>query len=116
MTCLWLLVIITCVAVSSFAQSDKRLGFHATGFSLTSLSPKGRAAYQKLLIAERFTVGGVGWGATISQTEFALHDLLNEKDPIAALKSLVTEASYAGGLYGLLGLKIANPGGVQSRG
>jgi len=77
-------------------------------FDDTRLSPKGRAAYQKLLFAEVFSVGGVGYGGATSKEENALHDLLNEEYSIEALKSLVRDASFEGGLYGLLGLGVTN--------
>jgi hypothetical protein len=74
------------------------------------LSLKGRAAYQKLFAADIFRVGGVGVGGTTSEEELALYDLLEEKESVEALKSLVSGGSYEGGLYGLLGLSITNVG------
>ena len=78
------------------------------GFDVTRLSPKGRVAYSKLLSEGVFSVGGVGYGGTTSEGELALHDLLEEKDSVESLKSLVRDASFEGGLYGLLGLSITN--------
>lgn len=79
-------------------------------FNVDQLSPKGRAAYQKLFSADIFRVGGVGYSGETSKEELALYDLLAEKDAIEALKSLVSDGSYEGGLYGLLGLSITNVG------
>jgi hypothetical protein len=79
-------------------------------FEVERLSPKGRSAYQKLFSAEIFRVGGVGYSGETSEEELALYDLLDESDAVEALKSLVSNASYEGGLYGLLGLSITNVG------
>ena len=79
-----------------------------SSFDVTHLSPKGRAAYQKLFSAGVFSVGGVGYAGTTSEEELALYDLLEEKDAVDPLKSLVRDASFEGGLYGLLGLSITN--------
>lgn len=73
-------------------------------FTRERLSPKGRAAYQKLFSACIFRVGGVGYAGDTSQEELALYDLLEESESVDALKSLVSDGSYEGGLYGLLGL------------
>jgi hypothetical protein len=72
------------------------------------LSQKGRAAYQKLFSADIFRVGGVGYSGETSEEELALYDLLAEDAAIEALKSLVSDGSYEGGLYGLLGLSVTN--------
>jgi len=77
-------------------------------FRREMLSPKGRVAYNKLLSACIFRVGGVGFSGEISKEELALYDLLDDGQAINALKSLVTTGSYEGGLYGLLGLSIRN--------
>ena len=81
-----------------------------SNFDVDSLSPEGRAAYQKLLSAETFRVGGVGDAGETSGEELALYDLLDERDAAAALRRLVSDGSYEGGLYGLLGLSITNVG------
>jgi hypothetical protein len=79
-------------------------------FDVERLSPRGRAAYQKLVSADIFRVGGVGYSGETSEQELALYDLLDERDSCEALKSLVGGGSYEGGLYGLLGLSITNVG------
>lgn len=79
-------------------------------FNVEHLSPKGRAAYQKLLSADIFRIGGVGYSGETSEEELALYDVLDERDTIEALKSLVSDGSYEGALYGLLGLSITNVG------
>ena len=79
-----------------------------SGFEFEPLSMKGRAAYKKLLSARIFRVGGVGFAGVTSEEELALYDLLREKKAVESLRSLVREATYEGGLYGLLGLSITN--------
>jgi hypothetical protein len=79
-------------------------------FSVERLSARGRDAYQKLFAADIFRVGGVGYSGETSEEELALYDLLEGREAVEALKSLVSEGSYEGGLYGLLGLSITNVG------
>ena len=79
-------------------------------FDVERLSLKGRAAYQKLFTADIFRVGGVGYSGETSGEELALYDLLDESEAAEALRSLVSDGSYEGGLYGLLGLSITNVG------
>lgn len=76
--------------------------------NIEHLSVKGRAAYHKLFSAGIFRVGGVGYSGETSAEELALYDLLAENEAVEALKSLVSDATYEGGLYGLLGLSIKN--------
>ena len=75
-------------------------------FKRVQLSPRGRIAYERLRSACIFSIGRVGYGGEISQEEFALYQLLEEREAVEALKSLVTAGSYEGGLYGLLGLRL----------
>jgi len=79
-------------------------------FDVQRFSAKGREAYQKLLSADIFRVGAVGYAGQTSVEELALYDLLEEKGAVEALKGLVRGGSYEGGLYGLLGLSITNVG------
>jgi hypothetical protein len=78
------------------------------GFDFQGLSAKGREAYQRLLTAGLFAVGGVGYAGQISENERALYDLMGEKEAVGALKSLVNDGSIEGGLYGLLGLSVTD--------
>ena len=75
-------------------------------FKQEQLSARGRIAYRKLATACVFSVGGVGYSGSTSKEELALYDLLDEAHALAALKSLVTNSSYEGGLYALVGLSI----------
>ena len=77
-------------------------------FKSEQLSPKGRAAFNKLFSACVFRIGGVGYSGATSKEELALYDLLEEEQAVQALRSLVSSGSYEGGLYGLLGLSIKN--------
>jgi len=96
-----LLIIVTLLSVVSAAAQSAEL-------RPEPLSPKGRVAFNKLFSACVFRIGGVGYAAQTSKEELALYDLLEEREAIGALKSLVATASYEGGLYGLLGLSIRN--------
>ena len=79
-------------------------------FDSEHLTPNGRVAYRELVSAEIFRVGGVGYSGETSEAELALYDLLEEQDAVEALKGLVSDGSYEGGLYGLLGLSVTNVG------
>jgi hypothetical protein len=94
------------VAIAVYAPVIQ--GSQNPSFNVDALTPKGREAYQKLMTAKVFRVGGVGIGGETSEEELALYDLLADKQAIAALRSLVVDGSYEGGLYGLLGLSISN--------
>jgi hypothetical protein len=93
-----LLIVVLLSVVAAAAQSAE--------FKPEQLSPKGRVAFTKLLSACVFRIGSVGYSGATSKEELALYDLLEEREAIGALKSLVATASYEGGLYGLLGLSI----------
>ncbi|MFD0892746.1 hypothetical protein KBB96_15090 [Luteolibacter ambystomatis] len=56
--------------------------------------------------AQQFAIGGVGIAGTTSPAESALRALLNRPDAVAECKKLVSDATPAGKLYGLLGLKL----------
>ncbi len=70
------------------------------------MSETGRKAYEKLLNADIFRIGGVGEGGNTSEEELALHRLLREKQAIGALLSLFDQATPEGVLYALLGLRL----------
>jgi hypothetical protein len=63
-------------------------------------------ALQKLLTAKEFSVGGVGESGARSSTELSFRALLKRTDALAQCQKLLADASPAGKLYGLLGLKI----------
>lgn len=65
------------------------------------------AAYNKLRSAPRFAAGGVGFAGKTSDEEAALHDLLSQPSASADLHRLLSEATLAGQLYALWGLKVA---------
>ena len=97
-----LIIVVLLSVVPGAAQS--------TEFRPENLSPKSRAAFNKLFSACVFRIGGVGYSGSTSKEELALYDLLDDAQAISALKSLVATGSYEGGLYGLLGLSIGNHG------
>jgi hypothetical protein len=52
-----------------------------------------------------FAMGGVGVTGTMSPGERALRDVLKKSDAVARLESMLPQASPAGQLYALLGLR-----------
>ena len=98
-----LLVIVALLSVATGAAQSAE-------FNRVELSPKGRAAFNKLFSACIFRIGGVGYAGETSKEELALYDLLDEEQAIPALKSLASSGTYEGGLYGLLGLSIKDHG------
>jgi len=53
-----------------------------------------------------FALGGIGVAGTMSEGERALRDVLKESDGPARLEKLLADASPAGQLYALLGLRL----------
>lgn len=96
------LIIMISAAIVTVAPSQE------VRFKREQLSQKGQLAYDRLFSACVFSIGGVGYAAVTSQEELALYDLLEEPHAVEALKSLVSEASYEGGLFGLVGLSLKN--------
>jgi hypothetical protein len=52
-----------------------------------------------------FALGGVGVAGTMSEGERALREVLKQSDAVARLESMLPQASAAGQLYALLGLR-----------
>lgn len=52
-----------------------------------------------------FAMGGVGVAGTMSEGERTLREVLKHSDAVARLKSMLPQASAAGQLYALLGLR-----------
>lgn len=55
--------------------------------------------------AGSFAMGGVGYAGTMSAGEYALRQVLQEPDAISRLERMIPNATPAGKLYGLLGLR-----------
>ena len=55
---------------------------------------------------ELFALGGIGVAGTMSEGERALREVLKESDVAARLEKLLSDASPAGQLYALLGLRL----------
>jgi hypothetical protein len=55
---------------------------------------------------ELFALGGIGVAGTMSEGERALREVLNESGVTARLEKLLSDASPAGQLYALLGLRV----------
>ena len=56
--------------------------------------------------AGSFALGGVGAAGTMSAGERALREILSRPDAVAQLEALLPNASPAGKLYALLGLRV----------
>ena len=56
--------------------------------------------------AGSFALGGVGVAGTMSAGERALRDVLREPDAVRRLEALIPNATPAGKLYALLGLRL----------
>jgi hypothetical protein len=95
----WLILVIIIFSLQVNAQEKT--------FDESVLSEKGKKAYQTLLKVEFFEQGGMGYSGESSDGTKAFRVLLAEGNTIAivAFKQLTKNASIAGGLYGLLGLK-----------
>ena len=79
--------------------------FLLAGLALITV-PLARAESDGLQSAGSFALGGVGVAGTMSASERALREVLKRQDAVARLEALVPNASPAGKLYALLGLKI----------
>ena len=55
--------------------------------------------------ASSFAIGGVGVAGTMSAGEQALRDILKQADAVRRLETILPQASPAGQLYALLGLR-----------
>ena len=66
-------------------------------------------AYQKLLHATVFNLGGWGWGPKITREEQAFKTLLEAEDSTRLFQRLINEANAEGQLYALLGLHLQAP-------
>ena len=53
-----------------------------------------------------FALGGVGVAGSMSEGERALREVLKERDAVTRLESVLRDASPAGQLYALLGLRL----------
>ncbi|HBB95635.1 MAG TPA: hypothetical protein DC054_09610 [Blastocatellia bacterium] len=71
-------------------------------------------AYQQLVHAKIFNLGGYGWGMTISAEERAFRTLLESSNSTALLKKLLQEANPEGQMYSLYGLYLNEPAVFQS--
>jgi hypothetical protein len=60
-----------------------------------------------------FALGGVGVAGTMSEGERALREVLKEPDAIARLEDTLPNASPAGQLYALLGLRLRDRAAYQ---
>ena len=73
-----------------------------------------REAPKTLRTVQRFTIGGVGRAGYPAQAEFSFRALLKRPDAVAECQKLIAEASPAGQLYGLLGLRFLDAEAFQA--
>ena len=66
-------------------------------------------AFQRLLHAKIFNIGGVGWALQITPEEEAFKILFESGNSIKEFQRLVNQASPEGQLYGLFGLHLKAP-------
>jgi hypothetical protein len=88
------------ICVPVFAQSHISAQIRQSGSS---------RAYQKLLHATVFNLGGVGWSQEITEEEKAFKTLLTSIDSTRVFQRLISEANGEGQLYALLGLHLLAP-------
>ena len=69
-------------------------------------TPSHAASETALQKTMTFALGGVGFAGTMSQGERALREVLKEPDAARRLENIVANASAAGQLYALLGLRL----------
>jgi hypothetical protein len=69
-------------------------------FAITPVRPD-----NDLQRAGSFAMGGVGVAGTMSAGERALRQVLKEPDPVSRLENMIPNATPAGKLYALLGLR-----------
>jgi hypothetical protein len=79
---------------------------------LTTVQPAG-AESDDLQSAGSFALGGVGVAGTMSAGERALREVLRKPDAVVRLEAMVPNASPAGKLYALLGLRIRDRAGYE---
>ena len=71
-------------------------------------------AYRIVKTAALFSIGPVGEEGRPSKREAAFRQLLKQPEPLARCQKLLTEATPAGQLYGLLGLRLLDEKAFQA--
>lgn len=77
--------------------------FQAANRSEASETGPAEAVLEK---ASMFALGGIGAAGTMSPGERALREILANRDAVARMERLLTNATPAGRLYALLGLRL----------
>ena len=85
---------------------NRRIFFLFAAVILSALRPAVAEMEGGLEGAGTFALGGVGVAGTMSSGERALREILKNHDAVARLETLLSNASPAGKLYALLGLRI----------
>jgi hypothetical protein len=84
----------------------KHLILGAAVLFLTAVCPARADTGTGLQSAGSFALGGIGVAGTISAGERALREVLKQPDAVTELEALLPNASPAGKLYALLGLRV----------
>jgi hypothetical protein len=87
------------------------LGFLTCHGGLEAAEPS--AADATLRKTGSFALGGVGVAGTMSEGERALREVLKQSDAVTRLESMLPDASAAGQLYALLGLRARDRAAYQ---
>lgn len=101
---LWLIRLIMAATVTFSAEAVL-----AQDYSSRLRDLPAQHAYQTLLQAQIFNIGGVGWGLEITREEQALRRLLASRNRIESFQRLLSEGNPEGQLYALYGLYRADP-------
>ena len=80
---------------------------------LVGIAPVQAASETALRKTTTFALGGVGFGGVMSEGERTLREILKESDAARRLESVLPDASAAGQLYALLGLRLRDRAAYQ---
>src|SRR5687768_9885455 len=80
---------------------------------LIGAAPIDAAPETALLQTTTFALGGVGYAGIMSEGERTLREILKESDAPKRLESMLPNASAAGQLYALLGLRLRDRAAYQ---
>jgi hypothetical protein len=93
------------IALIVFSSSNF-LAMQKPVFDINQRDEPARQAFARLMAAEAFAIGPVGFAARTSETETAFRALLADAHAVDAFHQLIADAKPEGRAYGLLGLYI----------
>lgn len=97
-----------CLVIIFLAISFGIVWGQHTSSKIPNLSLEGYQAYEILSTASGFYLGGIGFAGSTTSEECNFRILLKEPNAVEAFQSLVSNANYEGGIYGLFGLRLKN--------